>query len=188
MLNNILGFLAESPALNSYESIQTVTVGSGGQSTISFTAIPATYKHLQLRAIARTNNTSGDSTQDYLRLKINSDTGSNYANHSLYGDGSSATGQAFTSQTTAYIQRIAGNGATSGVFGAFVLDLLDYQNTNKYKTTRSLGGIDNNGSGRIYFTSNLWMSTSAVTQIDLSAGDGSLVSQYSSFALYGIKG
>ena len=43
---------------NSYESIQTVTVGSGGQSTISFTSIPSTYKHLQIRMLARATGAS----------------------------------------------------------------------------------------------------------------------------------
>lgn len=190
MLNTITGLLgaAGSAVVGDYESIATTVIGSGGASTITFSSIPSTFKHLQIRAIARTNNTSGDSTQDYLRLRVNSDTGSNYAYHALFGDGSSATAGNATSQNTAYIQRVAGNGATSGVFGTFVLDLLDYQNTNKYKTVRMLGGIDNNGSGRIYLTSDLWMSTSAVTQLDISAGDGSTIQQYSSFALYGIKG
>ena len=188
MLNNIAALIgAPSAAVGDYESIASTTVGAGGSATVSFSGIAGTYKHLQIRAIARTNNTSGDSTQDYLRLKVNSDTGANYSYHALYGDGTSATGGNATSQTTAYIQRLSGNGATSGVFGTFILDLLDYQNTNKYKTVRILGGVDNNGSGRIYLTSDLWMNTSAITQLDISAGDGSTIQQYSSFALYGIK-
>ena len=169
-----------------FDSLATVTL-SASTASVTFAGIPSTYKHLQIRAIARTNNTSGDSTQDYLKLKLNNDSGSNYANHSILGDGSSATAQSFTSQTSAYIQRTSGNGSTAGVFGTFVLDLLDYQNTSKNKTVRSLGGVDNNGSGRIYLTSNLYISTSAITQIDFSAGDGTTIQQYSSFSLYGVR-
>ena len=44
-----------APVTSSYESIATVSVGSGGQSSIVFSSIPSTYKHLQLRAIARTD-------------------------------------------------------------------------------------------------------------------------------------
>jgi hypothetical protein len=169
-----------------YDSLATVTL-SASTASITFAGIPNTYKHLQIRGIGRTNNSGGDPTQDYLRLRFNNDSGSNYSYHALFGDGSSATAGNATSQTTAYIQRVSGNSSTSGVFGAFVLDILDYQNTNKNKTTRILGGVDNNGSGRIYLTSNLWMNTSAVTQLDISVGDGSLISQYSQFSLYGVR-
>ena len=170
-----------------YDALATVTVPSGGLASVTFAGIPNTYKHLQIRGIGRTNNSGGDPTQDYLRLRFNNDSGSNYSYHALFGDGSSATAGNATSQTTAYIQRVSGNSSTSGIFGAFVLDILDYQNTNKNKTTRILGGVDNNGSGRIYLTSNLWMNTSAVTQLDISVGDGSLISQHSQFTLYGVK-
>ena len=74
------------------------------------------------------------------------------------------------------------------VFGAFVLDLLDYANTSKYKTIRELGGCDNNGDGDIFFNSGLWQSTSAVTSLTFTVGGGTLFSQYTQYALYGIKG
>jgi hypothetical protein len=75
------------------------------------------------------------------------------------------------------------------MFSSQVIDVLDYQNTNKYKTTRTLLGTDTNGGTNrgVEFSSGLWQSTSAVTQIDLIAG-GTTFSQYSSFALYGIRG
>jgi hypothetical protein len=51
----ILGILDSGVAAstNSYESIATVTVGSGGASEVEFTSIPSTYTHLQIRALAR---------------------------------------------------------------------------------------------------------------------------------------
>ena len=61
MLNNIVALLGNGAAAGggtSYESIATVTVGAGGSSSISFTSIPSTYKHLQIRAITRDTGTS----------------------------------------------------------------------------------------------------------------------------------
>jgi predicted patatin/cPLA2 family phospholipase len=75
----------------------------------------------------------------------------------------------------------------ANIFGAGVIDILDYANTNKYKTVRALSGHDNNGSGYVNFESGLWMSTSAITSIKLFTA-GNVYAQYTQFALYGIKG
>jgi len=76
----ILGTVASqfsSKPFNSYESIQTVTVGAGGTATVTFSSIPATYTHLQIRGIARA------SADTQLDVTLNSDTGSNYSYHTL---------------------------------------------------------------------------------------------------------
>jgi hypothetical protein len=171
-------------ATNSYESIATVTVGAGGSSSISFTSIVGTYKHLQLRGFARG---TGAAASYAINMRFNSDSATNYNVHGLYGDGSSAAAFGVANATVVQIDRITGAGATANNFGSFVADILDYANTNKYKTARILGGFDNNGSGEIDFDSGAWRSTSAITSITLTLGTGNFA-QYSSFALYGIKG
>ena len=184
----ILGIIASSKLTavpSSYESIATVTVGSGGAANVEFTSIPATYTHLQVRAIGRTTRAE---TNDALNMQFNADTGSNYSWHRLDGDGASASASAATSQTTIIVDRFSAATATASMFGVFILDILDYANTNKYKTTRNLGGYDLNGSGLITFASGLWRSTSAITSIKLVSRNAGNLSQYSSFALYGIKG
>lgn len=185
----ILGIIASSitgSKQNSFESIATVTVGSGGSSTVTFSSIPSTYKHLQLRMTARcTQQTTGNATNMYLRL--NSDSGTNYTYHYLKGNGSTASALANTARDSAIFTFPTKSGETSGIFGVSVLDILDYTNTNKYKTLRHLEGYDANGSGEIFLYSNLWLNTSAVTSITLTEDLGDFA-QYSSFALYGIKG
>ena len=183
MLNNILGFLAESPALNSYESIQTALVGSGG-GTISFTSIPATYKHLQIRSISR----GTDAGSSRLEMRINGDTGSNYSFHYMYGNGSSAFADGYATQSNILLNRIAGAGTLGSVFGAEIMDILDYADTNKYKTVRAITAFDENGAGEIQVNSGSWRSTSAITSITFTAESGSNLAEYSHFALYGIKG
>ena len=157
-----------------FDSIATVTVGSGGSSTITFSSIPSTYTHLQIRAI------HNDASNSNLKYQFNGDTAANYDWHQLYGDGASAG--ANTSTTDAY-----GLGSyITAQWGVSILDLLDYTNTNKYKTMRNIGGTDNNGSGYVGLQSGLWRNTAAVTQVVLAPTGGSFV-QYSHFALYGVK-
>ncbi len=173
---------------NSYESISTVTVGSGGSSSIDFTSIPQTYKHLQIRLFGR-DNTSNTSAAGF--IKFNSDNGSNYAGHQLYGDGASAAASSSTATTplnTVPTFTMAGGNASASIFGMTIIDVLDYTNTNKYKVTRALNGLDVNGNGGyVLLRSNLWLSTAAITSISLLP-NGTTIQQYSSFALYGIKG
>lgn len=186
-MSPILGIWASaqqaSLLANSYESISTVTVGAGGQSSISFTSIPSTYKHLQIRAIQFCGTTSYNAL-----IRYNSDSGNNYASHYLEGNGSTVgSGVAYGNPPINYgaIGEVRGGTTYPDVF---VCDILDYTNTNKYKTARSLSGYDANGSGLAAFRSSLWMSTSAITSITITNDVPANFTQYSSFALYGIKG
>jgi len=167
----------------SFESIATVTIGAGGSSSVDFTSIPGTYSHLQVRAFMRTNYSG---FADGVSYRVNSDSGSNYKAHFLRGSGSSASAGVDTA-TSNFAGDIAGNGSASSTFAAIVLDILDYANTNKYKTSRDLVGIDNNGNGYISLFSGLWISTSAITSLTFFPTYGTSFSQYSHFALYGIK-
>jgi hypothetical protein len=188
MLNNIAALLDAGVAAstNSYESIATTTVGSGGTSTITFTSIPSTYKHLQIRAIARDANGSNDFSTP--QMVINSDTSSTYARHYLSGNGTTASAGSTPTTGFAYVGAILNNGTTANSFAIMIVDLLDYQNTNKYKTIRNLSGGDTNSIGNVALTSALWQSTSAITSISFTSSSTANFVQYSSFALYGIKG
>ena len=169
----------------SYESISTVTVGAGGASSITFSSIPSTYTHLQLRLSAR--EVTGGFDQMYMR--VNGDTGANYSKHNVGGSGASGLvygGSASTSSVS--IGVIGGSNQVANTFSVSVTDFLDYANTSKYKTIRELGGCDNNGDGDIFFNSGLWQSTSAVNTLTFTVGGGTAFSQYTQFALYGIKG
>lgn len=185
MLNNIAGFLGTGVAASttSFESIATVTVGSGGTSNIQFTSIPSTYKHLQVRGQLRTNR---GLAYDSVNITANSVT--SYASHDIEGDGSSASAAGAGSGTRIEYNGIAGNGGTANVFAGVVLDILDYTDTNKNKTFRYLNGYDLNGSGKISFSSGVMLSTAAITSLTFAPQNSSLFQQYSQLALYGIKG
>lgn len=185
LLNNIAALLGVGvPAsTNSYESISTVNVGVGGTGSITFSSIPSTYTHLQIRAIARTNRTP--QATDTLKITANSIT--SYSAHQLQGDGASASAAGNGSRTSIDYNTIAGDGATASVFAGLVIDILDYANTSKYKTVRYLNGYDANGSGYIVFSSGAILDTAAINSITLAPQNGTLFKQYSSFALYGVK-
>ena len=174
----------------SYESIATVTLGSSA-STITFSSIPSTYQHLQIRLISHCTDTSATG---YGLYRFNSDTGANYASHVLYGNGSAAganTGLG-TSTTRSYwgtIPNQASASFLSSSYAATIIDVLDYANTSKYKTTRILHGEDQNTftTGSIELISGLWQSTAAISTITLGLDTGTNFSTYTQAALYGVK-
>lgn len=162
--------------------IAMVNVGSSGSTYLTFTSIPQTYKHLQLRMI--TSSANGD-TEGY--VEYNADyTQSNYYYHRLFGNGSVAGAGGGTG---AYIF----NGWQTGLSGSFVtsiIDIHDYTNTSKLKTTKCLTAFDTNGgsnSSWIAHNSTLWNNTAAINQIRVRMNSNSF-NQYTQATLYGIKG
>ena len=185
MLNNIAALIGgAAPAVGDYESIQTYTVGAGGAANISFSAIGTDWKHLQIRGISRSTD-SAAYTQT--KLTINGVT-TNYTLHQLFGDGSgSASGYPTTGQTSTQFEAMTADTATASIYGVTIIDILDYQSVNKYKTFRIMAGYNANGSGRMALTSGMTTTnTNAVTSVTLTPRFGNF-KQYSSFALYGIK-
>ena len=184
-LINPYAFLA---AGGDFEPIATITVGSGGASSIEFTSISSAYQHLQIRGLLR--STTASSGLDDVRLRLGNssiDTGNNYAAHQLEGNGSSvqATGYAsvsFNGRIT-YAPRAS---ATATVWAAIVFDILDYANTSKTTTVRSFAGVDLNGSGSVVLSSTLWNNTSAITNVQLFP-EANNFAQYSTLALFGVK-
>jgi hypothetical protein len=164
--------------LGDYRSIATVTVGAGGATEVEFTSIPSWYSHLQIRCILNNVNIS-------IRMRFNGDTNTNYSDHILYGDGTSALAAGVADKN--HISFTQYSVATTSTFHASVIDILDYNNTNKNKTVRSLTGSDTNGAGFVALSSGLWRNTNAITSIKWTVAGGSWT-QGSSFALYGIKG
>jgi hypothetical protein len=189
VLSPILGITASQnyPRITgSYESISTVTLG-GSQASITFSSIPSTYQHLQIRGVVRSDR---GVTIEGLSIRFNSDTGLNYAYHGIQGTGSSAASFAGWDNDQSLSSLAASANAGSSIFGAGVIDILDYANTNKYTTIRTLTGVNNNdaSNGRAALFSGLWRNTAAITSFTIFSGASTNLSQYSSFALYGIKG
>jgi hypothetical protein len=167
-----------------FDALASVTVGSGGAASIAFNGIPSGYKHLQIRAFVKDSYNSSNGAQEGW-LQFNSDTASNYSYHRINGNGSTTSASAVASNTVMDNEISIAYGNTQ-TFGVAIIDILDYTDTSKFKTVKSLNGADLNGSGYVRFASGCWRSTSAVTSI-VFGGTISSFAQYSSFALYGVK-
>jgi hypothetical protein len=184
MLGNIVaGTFSDgvTPVISSYESIASTLVSGTSTTTITFSSIPSDYKHLQLRLSY--NNLTG---LDNLQMRLNPDTTSVNASywHLIYGDGSSAA----ASNTNTSSSSIVGVqfGRSDTIQYAAVLDLLDYTSTTKNKTLRFLGGVDNNGSGGIWLSSNIYITTAAITSLSFKFNSYNFTPD-SRISLYGIK-
>jgi len=184
-MSPILGIMASQNyprVTNSYESIATSVVGSGGTAYVEFTSIPSTYKQLQIRYMVKNSSDSYTTA-----MRFNSDTGSNYFWHNVSGNGSSTSGNDYPSVSYIGLPRNAAP-SPANTFYVGVADIVDYGSVNKNKTVRALGGGDNNGSGHVDYTSGAWNNSgTAVSTIRIYATVGNLA-EYSHFALYGIKG
>lgn len=159
--------------------IKTVTVGSGGASSIDFTAIPATFTDLCLKVSARTGDAT---TQLSLYLSFNGSATSKSDKY-LIGNGSAtASGGGALNRVT---WGLNGGSTTASTFGNSEVYIPSYLSSN-YKSYSADGVLENNataaGAG---LTAGLWSNTAAINQITVTPESGSFV-QYSSASLYGI--
>jgi hypothetical protein len=185
----ILGIIASSKLTavpSSFESIATVSVSSATQ-PITFSSIPQTFTHLQLRGIARS---SRNAYINNLHLRFNS-LGPTYMDlNMLIIDTTMYTGtngNDFSAQITDYFYMPTTQFPAS-VFGGYVFDIYDYTNTNKNKVIHAIGGAAQGGSNTFgTFTSKTMKDTAAITSITLSQSGTTNFEQYSHWALYGIK-
>lgn len=162
--------------------LQVVTVGPAGASSVSFTNIPSTYTHLQVRALIR----MARSSVDYLTTTFNSGTAVT-GRHGIYGNGTTA-GTNGASGTGQDFGPYPDSSHSASIFGALILDILDYSNTNKYKTYRFFSGNDRNGAGNVDLQSTTASTTSALSSIAFSSYYGDGFAANSQFALYAVKG
>jgi hypothetical protein len=166
---------------NAYSSIATVALTSGTASQINFANIPQHYTHLQIRGISRSTGGGAEATN---LMQVNQENTS-YYNTSYMGSNGSApiTGHDNT-QVFMYGQSSPSAGSTASVYGAGVTDILDYSSYAKFKTIKTQGGYDANGSGLSLPTSGTYRSISPITSIQLIPSGA--FAQYTHFALYGI--
>jgi hypothetical protein len=171
-------------ALSDYELITTQILGTAA-SSITFSGLAAyasTYKHLQIRAVARDTNTAATIRNSV--MTFNADTTSYYS-HGLAGDGSSVTSAAISTSTAGY-PMIYYSGGTSQIYGVGVIDILDAFSTTKNKTVRGLSGVGASG-GLILLASFAYFDTQAISSIEFFS-TGSQWAIGSRFSIYGIKG
>ena len=167
--------------LNSYESIASYLITSNTAS-VTFSSIPGTYKHLQIRG---TYYSTANLGSDVL-MRFNSDSGSNYSQHGYVAAGSSGLGTSYGTGSETYV--VVGNQATGNQAAMGICDILDYAHTNKRKTTRAICGIAGNTSDKaIYYMGGNWRNNNAITSIEIAPYSASFTAG-TVISLYGIEG
>lgn len=158
-----------------YEPIQTYTLGSAATS-ITFNSISSAYTDLRLTFVSPTTASGAG-----VRLRLNSDTGTNYSFTQLFGDG--ATAYSVRSSSVSYWYFVDVN-TSQPVYAS--LDLMSYTGST-YKTGLLERSMDRNGAGTVGRNVGLWQNTSAVNTI-LIYNDSAINFPIGTTAtLYGIK-
>ena len=154
-----------------YDKIATVSIS--GTSTTTFGSIASSWTDLRLVF------TGSLASSGRMAIQYNGDTGTNYSQTKLWGDGTSVQS---TQTTNANFIYLGATGTTNIRFDSF--DIFSYAGST-YKTCLATESIDASGSGETMSLVGLWRSTSAITSITLYNFNGGNVS--GSATLYGIK-
>jgi hypothetical protein len=190
------GLQAGAPIVGNFNSIQTITVGAGGVSSITFSSIPQTYQHLQIRWVCRDNRATYSA--DDFKFQLNGVTSyTSYANQRMIGYNTTVYYESYPSNHGAQLPGwLAGAPSASGgnianSYGVGIIDIYDYTNTNKNKTLKGVSGEESNlnganTGGSIGLYSGLFLSTAAITSIYFAPGNATTFSEYSTFSLYGV--
>lgn len=184
---NAYGWGAASALPPAFESIATATA-TGSSGVFTFSSIPSTYKHLQIRYIVK-NSGAGDNYA--MLVRFNSDSTNNYWWYHLYsnsGGSNIQSGGNSTATDNGQISQTIPGSNLSNAFGVGIIDIPNYAG-NKLKIAKAFyGGSYNTTSGAtVGINSFYWNSTSAISTITLTAYSGNFTTG-SQAALYGIKG
>jgi hypothetical protein len=154
-----------------YEPIATTTVSGSSTSTITFNSFSG---YTDLRLVAQAQVSDG-----YCLLRVNGDSGTNYSNTRLAGNGTSASSSRSSSDAQWFINVEGGN-----LNSNFTVDFMNYSNTTTFKT--KLSRVTRPADSVVQDVS-LWRNTSAITSITVIVPAANNWVAGSTFTLYGIK-
>ena len=162
---------------STYVALATETL-SGTATDVTFSSIPATYRDLILVFAGE-----GTNTVQNTYLRFNSDTGSNYSNVDMQGNGSSASSVSAT--TTGAWFLITGETLGQEQSNA-ISQIMDYSATDKHTTLLTRANSNNPTGATVDATASRWANTSAVTSVQVFVTSGSFAAGCT-FSLYGIE-
>lgn len=164
------------PAGVTYEPIATST--PSGVSTVNFSSFSG---YTDLVISMPFIWTSGSSN---IGIRFNSDTGSNYSDTRILGNGSSAITSRDSNNT--YISALGGSWTVTTNPGFVKFSIFSYAGSTN-KTVFVETSLDQNGSGATLRGVGLWRNTSAITSIDVFTVAGSNFTTGTRLTIYGIK-
>lgn len=167
---------------DTFVKIASVTVGSGGANSISFTSIPSTYTDLCLLLSLRSSSASGDSN---CFVYFNAVTGTSYQTRRLLGSGSAASSDTFSSYPWVQVaDKIPNATFTASTFFNMMMYIPNYISTTNKSVSADWVSENNTTAAQMGLDAALFTNSSAITQIDIDGTDNFV--QYSTATLYGI--
>lgn len=148
---------------------------SSSASSVTFSSIPATYRDLVLVC-----EYTSDSGENFIGIRLNSDSDANYSQVLAEGSGSAASSSSST-----------GNGNFNGLVNLrasttnralHIFQIMDYSATDKHKTMLLRA---NSPASRVNMAAGRWANTAAVNTVTVIAELNQIASG-STFYLYGI--
>ena len=175
-----------------YDLLETVNVTGSSTYTASFTGLDeySDYKHLQLRVVSKSLavNNGGLSTYE---MRFNNDSTQSYGTHELYGNGSNVGSGGGANRDSLSRIYAAPRESNTNLFGAAVIDILDFSSSTKNTTIRTLCGTMGSltpvsSYSLVALTSGFWNNTNPVTQLDFGVNSNGFYAG-SRISLYGVK-
>lgn len=165
-----------------YEPIATTTVSGSSTTAITFNSFSG-YTDLILVVNDQVSSASG------IKVRFNSDTGSNYSMSTLQGYGSTASSYRTTNAASIYNNLVYGDSTTASAFTPQIMQIQNYSNSNTYKTMlwRYGSTTQAGGNGDLAAIVGLWRNTSAITSIEVSVWNAVNFVAGTTATLYGIK-
>lgn len=161
-----------------YTPIASTTVSGTSTTTVTFNSISGSYTDL---IVVVASNVAAVSTNNYMYMNYNNDSGTNYSTTQLYGNGTAAGSIRWTNRTNINLEYKTTQEAN--VWSQHIIQIQNYSNTTTYKTALCRAGSASLGTDA---TVGLWRSTAAITRLDITSyfsnfADGSVLT------VYGIK-
>ena len=169
---------------NTYELINSTTVGAGTTPIIEFTSIPGTYTDLKLVLSLRSNQAT---TTDAANMTFN-DSATDYSGKYIQvsSDNSVVSGSFGSTEISPCFIDVADS--TANTFSTSEIYIPNYAGSD-YKSMSAESAQENNSTGNAYkrISAGLWSNTAAITSIKFTLVLGTSYIQYSTAYLYGVK-
>ena len=162
--------------------VSTVTVGSGGASTIEFDSIPQTATDLFLVLSMRKSSGSSISFQDVVISFNNDATSANYNTRVLYGNGSTTYSANYT-YAGGFISSTYPQFNTANTFNNVSVYIPNYTSSTAKSVSMDNVAENNSSTTSMGINTGRWTGTAAITKVSLTATD---IQQYSTASLYTI--
>lgn len=176
---------------SAYTLIDSQVIGAGGASNITFSSIPSTYYHLELRYIAKNTDTGTNNGVSWLLKPNNNVTTTDYLVAGIYGQRLGADD--FQDLTTPgspgqwpWWNINTSKAGYSNWFGSGNVFIFDYANSNKHKTVIMQGGFHWDVNSQISYQVQFYEQNTAISSLTVAPSDNNWA-EYTKFSLYGVK-